>query len=49
MDYENWNKGYGYADKESYRKNDTTTVFRIGSIAKTFTSRITGNLNKKDF
>lgn len=33
-------KGYGYADKELQIRNDTSTVFRIGSIAKTFTSRI---------
>lgn len=33
-------KGYGYADRELRIKNDTSTVFRIGSIAKTFTSRI---------
>jgi CubicO group peptidase (beta-lactamase class C family) len=33
-------KGYGYADRELQIKNDTSTVFRIGSISKTFTSRI---------
>jgi CubicO group peptidase (beta-lactamase class C family) len=33
-------KGYGYADQELQIKNDTSTVFRIGSISKTFTSRI---------
>jgi CubicO group peptidase (beta-lactamase class C family) len=33
-------RGYGYADKAAQRPNDTTTVFRIGSLSKTFTSRI---------
>lgn len=33
-------KGYGYADREQKFLNDTTTFFRIGSVAKTFTSRI---------
>lgn len=33
-------RGYGYADKARQIANDTNTVFRIGSIAKTFTSRI---------
>jgi CubicO group peptidase (beta-lactamase class C family) len=33
-------RGYGYADKTSQRSHDTTTVFRIGSLSKTFTSRI---------
>jgi CubicO group peptidase (beta-lactamase class C family) len=34
------NRGYGYADKAAQRAHDTTTVFRIGSLSKTFTSRI---------
>jgi CubicO group peptidase (beta-lactamase class C family) len=33
-------RGYGYADKAAQRLNDTTTIFRIGSLSKTFTSRI---------
>lgn len=33
-------RGYGYADKAAQRPHDTTTVFRIGSLSKTFTSRI---------
>ncbi len=37
-------RGYGYADKERLIPNDTSTVFRIGSIAKTFTSRIISSL-----
>jgi CubicO group peptidase (beta-lactamase class C family) len=40
-------KGYGYADKESKIKNDTATVFRIGSIAKTFTSRLIWQLKQE--
>lgn len=41
-------RGYGYADKEQLILNDTTTVFRIGSIAKTFTSHIIASLEKDD-
>jgi CubicO group peptidase (beta-lactamase class C family) len=33
-------RGYGYADRTVNRLHDTTTVFRIGSLSKTFTSRI---------
>lgn len=33
-------RGYGYADRATRRPHDTTTVFRIGSLAKTFTSRV---------
>lgn len=40
-------KGYGFADRESQRPNDTTTVFRIGSIAKTFTSRLIWQLKQE--
>lgn len=40
-------KGYGYADKELQLKNDTSTIFRIGSIAKTFTSRVIWQLKQE--
>lgn len=40
-------KGYGYADKELQLKNDTSTIFRMGSIAKTFTSRIIWQLKQE--
>jgi CubicO group peptidase (beta-lactamase class C family) len=40
-------KGYGYADKESQVKNDTSTIFRVGSIAKTFTSRLIWQLKQE--
>ncbi|MBT1695686.1 serine hydrolase [Fulvivirgaceae bacterium PWU4] len=40
-------KGYGYADRELKIMNDTSTVFRIGSIAKTFTSRIIWQLEQE--
>lgn len=39
-------KGYGYADRERKILNDTATIFRIGSIAKTFTSRIIWELEQ---
>ena len=33
-----WSGGYGYADLETKRPNDATTLFRIASITKTFTA-----------
>jgi CubicO group peptidase (beta-lactamase class C family) len=33
-------RGYGHADRAIQRPHDTTTVFRIGSLSKTFTGRI---------
>jgi CubicO group peptidase (beta-lactamase class C family) len=33
-----WSQGYGYADLESGRTPDSDTVFRVGSITKTFTA-----------
>jgi CubicO group peptidase (beta-lactamase class C family) len=41
-------KGYGYADKELQIKNDTSTAFRIGSVAKTFTSYVIRQLKQED-
>jgi CubicO group peptidase (beta-lactamase class C family) len=40
-------KGYGYADRTTRRMNDTTTVFRIGSLSKSFTSRIIYTLQQE--
>src|SRR5699024_871067 len=31
-------KGYGYANKESFIKVDTTSLFRIASLSKTITA-----------
>jgi CubicO group peptidase (beta-lactamase class C family) len=48
------NKGYGYADMETKRLNDSKTVFYIGSISKVFVSTAImqlqeqGKLNVKD-
>ena len=33
-----YSKGLGYADVSTHRGVDSTTVFRIGSISKTFTA-----------
>ena len=33
-----WSQGYGYADLVSERAPDSDTVFRVGSITKTFTA-----------
>ena len=33
-----WSGGHGYADLETKRPNDATTLFRIASITKTFTA-----------
>jgi CubicO group peptidase (beta-lactamase class C family) len=49
-----WSQGYGYADLESERAPDADTVFRVGSITKTFTAtgifqlRDQGNLSIDD-
>src|SRR5882724_9434641 len=40
-------KGYGYKNKEKGIPNDTTTIFRIGSITKPFTAAIILNLLDK--
>jgi CubicO group peptidase (beta-lactamase class C family) len=42
-----FHKGYGLADRERNTKNDTTTLFRIGSIAKTFTSQLIWQLKQE--
>src|SRR6266480_2704573 len=33
-----WSKGYGYADRDSRTPVSASTLFRIGSISKLFTS-----------
>lgn len=40
-------KGYGYAERERLVKNDTSTIFRIGSVAKTFTSHLIWQLKQE--
>jgi CubicO group peptidase (beta-lactamase class C family) len=41
------NKGYGYADMESKRDNNSATVFYIGSITKVFISTAVMQLQEK--
>ena len=49
-----YSKGYGYANLAEKRKNNSETVFRIGSISKTFTASLVlfaveeGKLNLDD-
>ena len=42
-----WSKAFGYADKENHLPADTSTIYRIGSISKSFTSFLMMQLVEK--
>ncbi|HVU58132.1 MAG TPA: serine hydrolase domain-containing protein [Puia sp.] len=42
-----WSKAFGYADKENNIKADTSTIYRIGSVSKSFTSFLMMQLVEK--
>jgi CubicO group peptidase (beta-lactamase class C family) len=42
-----WSKAFGFADKENNIRADTSTIYRIGSISKSFTSFLMMQLVEK--